>query len=379
MASLLAAPALAADKVKIGYLATMTGPAAGLGKDMAQGAALAIEQLGGKAGATALELIVEDDAQDPQTGVQKTQKLIEKDNVQVVAGTIFGNVTQAVYGITTKAPVMTVATSAIPNVMGAECHENFFTMSWSIDTNYEALGTYLNGKGVKSVALMAPNYVAGKLIADGFKRTFKGDIAAEIYTKINQPDYSVELADVRDKKPQAVVVFYPGGMGINFLKQYRGAGMMAQMPVYSSVFLADESTFPALGDSPLGMVTTSNWNPELDNAANKKFVDAYVKKHGTRPTSMAAMGYDTVNLIAAAVRDVQGKVEDKNAFRAALRKASFESVRGPFKFNTNHFPIQNYYLNEVAKDPQGKLYNKLAGVALQNSADVFAKSCPMKW
>lgn len=378
-ASLLAAPAMAADKVKIGFLSTMTGPAAGLGKDMANGAALAVEHLGGKAGNLPLELIVEDDGQDPQTGVQKTQKLIEKDNVQFVAGTIFGNVTQAVYGVTTKAPVTTLVTSAIPPLLGAECNENVFTLSWTIDTNYEALGTYLNGKGVKSVAVMAPNYVAGKLISDGFKRTYKGEIAAEIYTKINQPDYSVELAEVRSKKPEAVVVFYPGGMGINFLKQYRAAGMMAQMPVYSSVFLADESTFPALGDAPLGMVTTSNWNPELDNAANRKFVADFVKKHGTRPTSMAAMGYDTINLIAAAAKDVNGKVEDRAALRAALRKANFESVRGPFKFNNNHFPIQNYYLNEVAKDGQGKLYNKLAGVALEKSTDVFAKSCPMKW
>jgi branched-chain amino acid transport system substrate-binding protein len=312
--------------------------------------------------------------------VQKTQKLLEKDRVDIIAGTIFGSVTQAVYGIVKPAGVFTIATvGSIPPILGPECSENYFTVSWVIDTNYEAIGKYLNEKGVKSAVLMAPNYVAGKLVASGFRRGYKGQIEAEIFTQVNQPEYSVEIAQVRSKAPEAVVVFYPGGMGINFLKQYKATGMMEKVPVYSSVFIADESTFPALGDIPLGMITTSNWSPELDNSANKAFVEAYLKKHGIRPTSMAAMGYDTVMLIAGAVADVKGKIADKAAFRMALRNASFESVRGPFKFNNNHFPIQNYYLNQVAKDANGKLYNKLLGLALKDSQDVFHDQCSMKW
>jgi branched-chain amino acid transport system substrate-binding protein len=378
--ALLLSPAAAADKIKIGFLSTMTGPASVLGKDMTNGALLALERLGGKMGGVPAEMIVEDDEQNPQTGVQKTQKLLEKDKVDIVAGTIFGNVTQAVYGVVKPAGVFTVATvGSIPPILGSDCSENYFTVSWIIDANYEALGQHLNEKGVKTAVLMAPNYVAGKLVAAGFKRGYKGKIEAELYTAVNQPDYSVEIAQVRSKAPEAVVVFYPGGMGINFLKQYKATGMMERVPVFSSVFIADESTFPALGDIPLGMITTSNWSPELDNAANKEFVDAYMKEHGSRPTSMAAMGYDTIRLIAGAVADVQGKIEDKAAFRAALRKASFASVRGPFKFNTNHFPIQNYYLNQVAKDASGKLYNKLLGVALKDSKDAFYQQCPMKW
>lgn len=370
----------AAEQIKIGFLSTMTGPAGVLGKDMTNGALLALERLGGKMGEIPTEIIVEDDELNPQTRVQKAQKLLEKDKVHIVAGTIFGNVTQAVYGIVKPAGVFTVATvGTIPPILGPQCSENYFTVSWVIDTNYEAVGKYLNDKGVKSAVLMAPNYVAGKLVADGFRRAYKGKIEAEIFTKLNQPDYSVEIAQVRSKAPEAVVVFYPGGMGINFLKQYKAAGILEKIPVYSSVFIADESTFPALGDIPLGMITTSNWSPELDNAANKAFVDAYMKKHGIRPTSMAAMGYDTIMLIAGAVADAKGKIEDKDAFRAALRKASFQSVRGPFKFNQNHFPIQNYYLNQVAKDASGRLYNKLLGVAIKDSVDAFHQKCPMKW
>jgi branched-chain amino acid transport system substrate-binding protein len=378
-AVLLPVPASAAERIKIGFLSTLTGPAAFLGKDMVNGAQLALEELDGRMGGVPAELIVEDDQLDAKTGVQKARKLLESDKVNILSGMIFGNVTAAVAGVAMKSGTMTVATvGSIPNVLGEQCNPNYFTVSWTIDSNYEALASYLNQAGVKSVALMAPNYVAGKLVQAGFNRAYKGKVLAEIFTKIDQPDYSVEIGEVRSKKPEAVVVFYPGGMGINFLKQYKASGLMESVPVYSSVFLTDESTFPALGDTPLGIVTTSNWNPELDNAANRRFVAAYQKKHSARPTSMAAMGYDTIMLIAAGARDVKGKVEDTDALRAALRKADFQSVRGAFRFNHNHFPIQNYYLNQVAKDPSGKLYNKLLGVAQKDVVDVFNAKCPMK-
>ena len=376
--TLAALPATAADRIKIGFLTTLTGPAAFLGRDMVNGAQLALEDLGGRMGGVPAELVVEDDQLDPKVGVQKTRKLLESDKVDLLAGMIFGNVTAAVRGIATGSGRITVATvGSIPPILGEDCHPNYFTVSWTIDSNYEALANYLNQRGVKTVALMAPNYVAGKLVQAGFNRAYKGKVVAEIFTKIDQPDYSVEIGEVRAKKPEAVVVFYPGGMGINFLKQYKASGVMNAIPVYSSVFLTDESTFPALGDTPLGIETTSNWNPELDNPANRKFVAAYQKKHNARPTSMAAMGYDTIMLIGAAVRDANGKVEDTNAMRAGLRKANFQSVRGPFRFGHNHFPVQTYYLNQVARDPSGKLYNKLVGVAQKDVVDVFAAKCKM--
>ncbi|HWD22908.1 MAG TPA: ABC transporter substrate-binding protein [Burkholderiales bacterium] len=368
-----------ADRIRIGFLTTLTGPAAFLGRDMVNGAQLALEELGGRMGGVPAELVVEDDQLDPKTGVQKTRKLLESDKVNLLSGMIFGNVTAAVAGVAMKSGVITVATvGSIPNILGEGCNPNYFTVSWTIDSNYEALASYLNQAGIRTVVLMAPNYIAGKLVQAGFNRSYKGKVIGEIFTKIDQPDYSVEIGEVRAKKPQAVVVFYPGGMGINFLKQYKASGLMESIPVYSSVFLTDESTFPALGDTPLGIVTTSNWNPELDNPANKRFVAAYHKKHSTRPTSMAAMGYDTVALIAAAVRDAKGRVENTDAMRAALRKADFQSVRGPFRFGHNHFPIQSYYLNQVAKDPSGKLYNKLLGVAQKDVVDAFSGKCPMK-
>jgi branched-chain amino acid transport system substrate-binding protein len=368
----------AQEKLKIGFLSTTTGPAAFLGREMVNGAQLALEELGGRMGSLPVELIVEDDQADPKVGVQKTRKLLESDKVHVLAGMIFGNVTAAVAGIAKKSGLVTVATvGSIPNLMGEECDPNYFTVAWAIDSNYEALASHLNNAGIKSAILMAPNYIGGKLVQAGFSRTFKGQLITEIFTKIDQPDYSVEIADVRAKRPQAVVVFYPGGMGINFMKQYKASGLMDTIPVFSSVFLADESTFPALGDIPLGMITTSNWSPELDNPANKKFVAAYMKKHNARPTSFAAMGYDTMTLLASGMSGTKG-LPQREALSAAVRKANFQSVRGSFRFNNNHFPVQSYYLNQVSKDASGKLYNKLIGVAQADVVDAFAGKCPMK-
>jgi branched-chain amino acid transport system substrate-binding protein len=382
--SLSPSQAGAADKVKIGFLSSMSGPSAVLGKDMNDGAQLAIEHLAARGSGIPLELLIEDDQVDPQVGVQKTQKLIEKDGVDIMAGTIFGNVAQAIMPVVTKSGIPAVMTvGSNPPTLGADCNENYFTVAWTIDDNYQALGTYLNEKNIKTVSILAPNYIAGKLIADGFKRTYKGKVLSEVFTKINQPDYSVELTQVRADKPEAVVVFYPGGMGISFLKQYSAMGLLKQIPLYSSVFIADEMMFPALGDIPLGLVTTSNWSPELDNPANKRFVEAFVKKTGHRPTSMAAMGYDTIMLIDSAVQQTKGNVRgsdaNRAAFRDALRAAKFESVRGSFRFNNNNFPVQSYYLNEVAKDSSGKLYNKLLGVALKDKEDAYHNACPMKW
>jgi len=372
--------ATAAERIKIGFVTTITGPAGLLGEEIVKAAQLALAHTGGRIGGLPAELIVEDDKVDPETGVQKATKLIERDRVDIVSGVIFGNVANAIAPVVTAKDVFLIATvGSTPQMLGAGCHPNVFGVSWTIDVNYAALGDHLNKAGIDRVFLMVPNYIAGKLVTDGFKRTFKGEIVGEVYTKLNQPDYSVELAQARAVRPKALVVFYPGGMGITFLKQYQSMGLKAQIPVFSSVFLADETTFPALGEIPLGMVTTSNWSPELDNAANRKFVADYLARHGQMPTSMAAMGYDSIMLIDGAVREVGGRIEDKTAFRAALRKASFASVRGPMKFNNNQAPIQNYYLNQVAKGADGKLYNKLLGVVLKDEPDVFHKDCKMTW
>jgi branched-chain amino acid transport system substrate-binding protein len=369
----------AKDKLKIGYMATMSGPAASLGTDILDGFKLGIEHCGGKLGALPVDLIVGDDQLKPEVGVEVATRMIEKDKVDLVTGIVFSNVMMAVAKMITDQGVFLISGNAGPSPLaGAQCLPNLFTVSWQNDQTHEAMGKYLQDKGVKSVYLMAPNYQAGKDGLTGFKRTFKGEIVAEVYTAVNQPDYAPELAQLRAAKPEAVFVFYPGGMGINFVKQYAQAGLKEQIPLYTTAFTLDQSVLQAMGDAALGLLNASFWSPDLDNPVNKKFVADFKKTYSRLPSLFAAQGYDAALLIDSAVRAVGGNLDDKERLRAAFQKADFKSVRGDFRFNNNHFPIQDFYIRQVVKNEEGVLTNKIVAVAFKDHADAYCRDCPMK-
>ena len=369
----------AKDKLKIGYMATMSGPAASLGTDILDGFKLGIEHCGGKLGGLPVDLIVGDDQLKPEVGVEVATRMIEKDKVDLVTGIVFSNVMMAVAKMITDQGVFLISGNAGPSPLaGAQCLPNLFTVSWQNDQTHEAMGKYLQDKGVKSVYLMAPNYQAGKDGLTGFKRTFKGEIVAEVYTAVNQPDYAPELAQLRAAKPEAVFVFYPGGMGINFVKQYAQAGLKEQIPLYTTAFTLDQSVLQAMGDAALGLLNASFWSPDLDNPVNKKFVADFKKTYSRLPSLFAAQGYDAALLIDSAVRAVGGNLDDKEKLRAAFQKADFKSVRGDFRFNNNHFPIQDFYIRQVVKNEEGVLTNKIVAVAFKDHADAYCRDCPMK-
>jgi branched-chain amino acid transport system substrate-binding protein len=251
-------------------------------------------------------------------------------------------------------------------------------VSWPNDAYHEAAGQHATRKGYKNAYLLAPNYQAGKDSLAGFKRHFKGNITAEVYTKLGQLDYAAELAEIRAAKPEVLYVFLPGGMGINFIKQFVAAGLSRDTTLLVPGFGSDQDIIRPVGDSMLGLFDAAHWALDLDNAANRRFVAEFEKEYKRLPSVFASQGYDAALLIDAAVRDVKGKVEDKDAVRKALRAARFASVRGEFKFNTNHYPIQNYYLRVVGKDSQGRLVNKSLGEPIfRQHGDAYVQDCKM--
>ena len=201
----------------------------------------------------------------------------------------------------------------------------------------------------------------------------------EVYTEINQPDYAAELTQLRAANPDAVFVFYPGGMGINFIKQYAQAGLKEKYPLYTTAFTTNQAVLPAMGDAALGIINASFWSPDLDNVVNKKFVADFQAAYNHLPSLFAAQGYDTALLIDSAIRQVGGDLNAKDGLRAAFRKADFKSVRGSFRFNHNHFPIQDFYIRQVVKDPNGVLTNKITGIAFEGHADAYHSQCAMQW
>jgi branched-chain amino acid transport system substrate-binding protein len=242
---------------------------------------------------------------------------------------------------------------------------------------HEAVGKTVQDKGFKRVALLAPNYPAGKDALTGFKRYFKGEVVLETYTPLSQLDYGAELSKMRAAKPDAVYIFLPGGLGINFIKQFVGAGLSKDMVLFGPGFSADEDVIKAVGEPMLGMFNSSQWAHDLDNAANRKFVADFQKDYKRLPTLYAAQAYDAARLIDAAVRDSKGQLDNKAAVRKALEAAKFDAVRGAFRFNTNHFPIQDYYLRVITKDAQGRITNRTLATVFKNHADAYASACKM--
>jgi len=377
----LAAPcAVAADKVKVGFVSTLSGPSSALGIDIRDGFLLAVKLNGGKLGGLPAEVIVSDDQFKPDVAKQLFEKNIKRDKVDFMTGVVFSNIMLAALPEAYDNKTIYISANAAPSsIAGKDCNPLFFAVSWPNDAYHEAAGEFANQKNLKSVYLVAPNYQAGKDSLAGFKRTFKGQVVGENYTKLGQLDYAAELAEIRAAKPQAVYIFLPGGMGINFIKQYVGAGLGKDTTLLLPGFSADQDVIGPVGPAMAGLFNTAHWSPDFTNPANQKFVAEFEKEYKRVPTLYASQGYDAAQLIAAAVRDTKGKLEDQAAVLKALRAARFDSVRGAFRFNTNQYPIQNYYVRTVGNDGKGGLINKsFSEPILKDHGDAYVQQCPMK-
>ncbi len=378
--ALLASPAIAQDSVKIGFVTTLTTGAGVIGKDMRNAVELALDHIGHEMAGKKVEVIYEDDGFKPEIGKQKTEKLVKKDKVDFVAGYIWSHVLLASRNVPLKNKTFLISSNAGPSPLaGKLCHKDFFSTSWQNDQTPMAMGEVLNQRGIKNLYIMAPNYAAGKNMVAGVKRTFKGNITGQDMTKFPaQLDFSAELAKVRAAKPDALFVFYPGKHGAQFMKQYSQAGLKDQVPLYT-VFTVDSISLPRLKDLAEGSLMTQFWAPDLDNAANKKFVADFKAKNGTYPSFYAAQSYDTIMLIKSAVEAVSGDLGNRAGIRAAMRQANFDSIRGKYSYGNNHFPIQNFYLRQVVKDSEGKFTTKIVSTVYENHQDTYAKDCKMSW
>jgi branched-chain amino acid transport system substrate-binding protein len=368
----------AQEKLKIGILTTLSGPPAVLGQQQRNGFQLAVKTLGGKLGGRDVELVVQDDELKPDVAVSKAQGLVERDKVDFVVGPIFSNILGAILKPVTDSGTILISPNAgTSSFAGKECNPNLFVTSYQNDQIHEVEGKFAQDSGIKKVFLIAPNYQAGKDSMNGFKHSFKGEIVDEVYVPLGQLDYSAELAKISAAAPDAIFAFLPGGMGVNFVKQFRQAGV-ADKVKFLSAFTVDESTLPAQQDAAIGFFGGSNWAPNLDNPQNKQFVADYEKEYGAVPASYAFQAYDAAQLIDSALKQTKGDTTNKDALRAALMKADFKSPRGAFKFNTNHYPIQDFYHVKVAKRADGKFETEIVQKVFSDYGDAYVKDCAMK-
>ncbi len=371
------APASANDDVlKIGLVYTLSGPAAALGEQARNGFMLFAEQnemLGGME----TEIIVVDDELRPDLAADRARELVARDAVDFVVGPIFSNILIAIHRPVTETGTVLISTNAgTSNFAGAECNPNFFVTSYQNDQNHEVMGAYAESQGYQNVFLMAPNYQAGKDSLAGFKNSYTGGIAGEVFTELGQLDFSSELAQIAAFQPDALFTFMPGGMGVNLVKQYDQAGLTG-IP-FLSAFTVDETTLPATQDAAVGLLGGANWAPDMDNAANEAFVSAYIEKYDAVPGTYAMQAYDAAQLIHSAVEKLGGDLTDRAALRAALTEADFDSPRGDFSFGKNQFPIQDFYVVEAVKRDDGFYGTSIRDQVFDDYVDNYAANCEME-
>jgi branched-chain amino acid transport system substrate-binding protein len=372
----LARPALAQGApLKIGMITTLSGPGSYLGQDIRDAFLLAVEMEGGKLGGAPVQVMVEDDALRPGQGKQIADRFLKNERIRLLTGIVFSNVLGAVAPDVLDAGGIYVSPNASPsNLAGKECHKNFWSIAWQNDSLHESAGQLATNLGQKKMFILAPNYQAGRDAITGFKRLYKGQIAGEVYTRLDQTDYAAEMAQIRAAAPDGVYQFHPGGLGIAFLRQYIQAGLLANVPMTLASPSMDSTTLAAVGNAAVGINVTTHWNSDFDNAASKRFVAAFQQKYSRLPTYYAQQGFDTALAIAAALKGTGGKVEDTEAFYRAMKPASFESTRGKFRFGANNHPVQDWFALKV-ENVGGKPALVTKDRVLTDHGDAYASQC----
>ncbi|MEL6268810.1 MAG: ABC transporter substrate-binding protein [Chloroflexota bacterium] len=369
------------EPVKIGMVSTLSGPASALGIDVRDGFLLAVEHMieDGVIAEGDIEVLVSDDTQSPDVAIQVVEEYIQRDEVDFVTGIIFSNILLAVSDTVFDAETFLVSPNAGPSQLaGEDCNPFFFNAAWQNDNLHEAMGQYVTNEGFANVYILAPDYPAGRDALTGFKRFYTGDLADELYTQLGQLDFAVEMELIRASGADAVFTFQPGGMGINFIKQYSEAGLIDEIPLFLPGFSADQDVINAVGDATIGLFNSSHWTLDLDNEVNARFVESFQATYERVPTLYASQGYDTALLIVSAVVATEGDMANQDAVREALLAADIASTRGDFLFNNNHYPIQNYYLRQVVQTDDGEIVNTTVGEPIfTEHADAYAEACAM--
>jgi len=367
----------AASTVNVGVMLTLSGSSAVIGQHARDGFQLAMKQFGGRLGGLDANVVIVDDELNPQLAVEKVRNLIDNDKIDIFVGTIFSNVMMAVYEPLVDARVIVVSPNAGPSpIAGAQCSPYFFSTSWQNDQNAEVMGKHADSLGYRRIVAIAPDYQAGWDMIAGFKRYFSGEVISEVLTRLGQLDFSEELRQIADPRPDALFAFMPGEMGVELVRQYEAAGLGESVP-FLSAFTIDETTLPATGEASVGFFSGAQWAPDLDNAANRRFVSAFQEEYGYAPSMFAQQAYDAALLVDSAIRRVGGDLVDKGRLISAFERADFESTRGDFRFNKNHMPIQDFYLVEAVRRGDAIVTSAVKKV-FDDHADAYVGECPMQ-
>jgi branched-chain amino acid transport system substrate-binding protein len=382
MAASIAAPAAEAQELRIGFLTNYTGSGGQQGLHQRNGWELGLEHEGWRKngdplGGVPMRLVYGDDQAKPDVGLKEIDKMLSVEKVHMVAGYMWSNVLMASRQrmIEAQRIFMSTIPGASP-LAGAECTPLFVNLAQNNDLNAQALGELATADKVKSVYVLVPNYQGGKDIVSGFRSGYHGGkIIGQSAFKLGEADFQADISKARAMRPEAVVFFGPGAMGISFVKQWAAAGAGKEIKLYT-VLTVDWLTLPPMGDAALGVISAGFWDPNAQDEVNRRFVKDYIAKYQHMPSRSAATNYDAARLVAAAVRKIGGKVDDIPAFAKALRHTESPSLRGRLAFSENGFLIETYYKLVVEKAADGRHTIANRGVIFRDRKDPFWQDCP---
>ncbi len=359
-------------KIKVGLMLPYTGTFAQLGVAITNGFKLAVEERGGKLAGREIEYVTVDDESNPAKAPENANKLVQRDKVDVVIGTVHSGVVMGMAKVLKESGTLWINPNGGAGAMtGAACAPNFFRTSFSNWQTTHALGKVLKAKGHKNAVFITWKYAAGEEMMEGFKEGFEkegGKLTKELYVPFPQVEFQALLTEIASIKPDAVVAFFAGGGAAKFLKDYQAAGLKGKIPLYGSGFLTD-GVLEAVGDAGEGVETTLHYADGLDTKKDKAFRLAYAKTFKLQPDVYAVQGYDAGQLLAAGLDGVKGNIGDKAGMIKAMEAAKIDSPRGPWTLSKAHNPVQDMYLRKVV----GK-ENKVQGVAWKALADP-ARGC----
>ncbi|MCF8178870.1 MAG: ABC transporter substrate-binding protein [Sulfuritalea sp.] len=359
-------------KVKVGLMLPSTGTFAGLGAAITNGFKLAIDEHGGKLGGREIEYFVVDDESNPAKAPENANKLVQRDKVDIVIGTVHSGVVMGMAKVLKESGTLWINPNGGAGAMtGALCAPNFFRSSFSNWQTTHALGRVLKSKGHKNAVFITWKYAAGQEMMQGFKEGFEnegGKLTKELYVPFPQVEFQALLTEIASIKPDAVVAFFAGGGAAKFLKDYQAAGLKGKIPLYGAGFLTD-GVLDAVGDAAEGVETTLHYADGLDTKKDNAFRLAYAKAYKLQPDVYAVQGYDAGQLFAAGMKAVKGDIGNRSGMIKAMESARIDSPRGQWTLSKAHNPVQDMYLRKVV----GK-ENKVQGVAWKGLADP-ARGC----
>jgi len=361
-------------KIRVGLMLPYTGTYAQLGVAITNGFKLAVAESGGKLGGRELEYFTVDDESDPAKATDNANKLVTRDKVDVLIGTVHSGVEMGILKIVRETGVLHINPNAgVAAATGALCAPNIFRTSFANSQTTYPMGKVLADRGVKSVVTLTWKYAAGEEMVAGFKDGYAkggGKVLKELYVPFPSVEFQSLLTEIASLKPEAVFVFFAGGGAAKFLKDWQAAGLKGKIGLYGSGFLTD-GVLDAVGDAGEGVETTLHYGDGIETPKNKTFRLNYAKTYKLQPDVYAVQGYDAGLLLAAGMKAVKGDVSKKKELIAAMEKAEIDSPRGKWKMSKDHNPIQDMYLRKVV----GK-ENKVTSVAIK-ALDYPARGCKM--